>query len=296
MKSMTSFSALTEDFKNEAQLEFQNKGYFLFKKMFSNKDSKYAANWLRSKDLPKLAKSFTDQEPGVDLAVYQGIQFEKDGPLVEAIKDNEMLSFASYLIGKPAYVWSSKINLKAPWCGTAEYYHQDYVYWKDRGYKTADMLTCMVFLDHHGIRNGGLHVFPGSHKKSFIKHSQFININGLQKFMIPPEKLNELNSEFGVECIEAEPGDALFFHTELVHGSSHNISADPRMILLAQLNTHTNKPANVEEKAREFNLVRAKFEMESANERAKFYKNKYEAQLNSQQLLFNSQIPVEERY
>jgi ectoine hydroxylase len=296
MKSLVQVSSLDGKEVAKAKENFKDKGYHLFKGMFSADDCRSAATWLRSKNLASLAKTFTDQEPGVDLAVYQGIQFQNEGPLVELVKDKEMLNFASTLIGSEIYVWSSKVNLKAAWCGTAEYYHQDYVYWKDRGYKTSEMLTCMIFLDQHGIKNGGLHVFPGSHKKGFIEHQPFINVNGLQKYMIPPQTLNSLNCELGLECIEAQPGDVLFFHTELVHGSAHNISGEPRMILLAQLNSHTNKPTDVAEKAREFNLRRAKFEVDAAFERFEYFKKKYEAQMQSKDLLFNSPIPTEERY
>ena len=296
MKSLVTLKSMSSEFLSDAQTTFKNKGYFLFKKMFAPDDCRSAAEWLRAKDLPSLAKTFTDQEPGVELAVFQGIQFQDEGPLASMVKDQEMLNFAGSLINLPIYVWSSKVNLKAAWCGTAEYYHQDYVYWKDRGYRTSDMLTCMVFLDPHGIKNGGLHVFSESHKKSFLKHEPFININGLQKYMIPPNTLNELVRDCPLECIEAQAGDVLFFHTELVHGSSHNISGDPRMILLAQLNAHTNKPIDVLNKSRDFNLQRARFEMDSASERLDYYRKKYEAQVKSQELLFNSQIPIEERY
>ena len=84
--------------------------------------------------------------------------------------------------------WASKVNMKAAWCGTAEYYHQDLVYWKDRGYPKNEMLSAMIFLDPHNINNAALNVIPTTHKLGFIEHKPFININGLAKFMIPPEK------------------------------------------------------------------------------------------------------------
>ena len=60
---------------------------------------------------------------------------------------------------------------------------------------------------------------------------------------------------YGVRVLEAEPGDVLFFHTGLVHGSSHNYSPYQRMVILTQLNTKRNKPINILQRARKHNLV-----------------------------------------
>ena len=94
--------------------------------------------------------------------------------------------------------------------------------------------------------------------------------------MVPPDTLNRLYKEHGLVTIDAEPGDALFFHTSLVHGSSHNISPGGRMILLVQLNAVGNEPENVLTQTREFNILRAKEEYEEAGRRYKHFKEKYE--------------------
>ena len=60
-----------------------------------------------------------------------------------------MIELASKLVDDEVYIYSSKVNLKAAWCGAVEYFHQDLVYWKDRGYPRNDMLSAMVFLEKH---------------------------------------------------------------------------------------------------------------------------------------------------
>ena len=139
-------------------------------------------------------------------------------------------------------------------------------------------------------------MFPGTHKSGFIKHEPFININGLAKFMIPPKKLNELKKKFGVKAVEAEPGDVLFFHASLVHGSGHNISSKGRMVILSQLNTKDNLPKDVNNKAILFNLSRAKKEYKEAERRSKWFKQKYKKQLKSKKLIFSAPIVNEEKY
>jgi ectoine hydroxylase len=218
-----------------------------------------------------------------------------DHPIAALASDKRLLEMAGELMGAPLYIWASKVNLKAAWCGTVEYYHQDLVYWKDRGYPRDEMLSCMTFLEPHTVRNAALHVVPGSHRLGFIEHMPFININGLSKFMIPPETMDRLYREHGLVAIEAEPGDVLFFHTSLVHGSSHNISPRSRMVILTQLNMVGNEPIDVRSNARQFNLRRAELELREAERRYQWFKRKYEEQLKADEPVFGAPIPEHER-
>jgi len=280
---------------NQADLDaYRHKGFYLRRGLFSPEIANNAAAWLHTQDQLALAKSWTEQEPGVPLAVYSVVHHGAD-PIAKLTSDERILGIASTLMGKSTYLWSSKVNLKAAWCGTAEYYHQDLVYWKDRGYPRDDMLSCMVFLEKHSIYNAALHVVPGTHRYGFIPHEPFININGLSKRMIPPVTMDRLHKEHGIVVIDAEPGDALFFHASLVHGSSHNISSNGRMVVLAQLNTVGNEPVGVSVQAREFNLARAQVEYEDAARRYQYFKEKYDQQLASDDLTFSSPIPSHEK-
>ena len=56
------------------------------------------------------------------------------------------------------FIFIRKVNLKAPWCG-AEYFHQDLVYWRDRGYPREDML-CNGFFRATYDENAPLNIFP----------------------------------------------------------------------------------------------------------------------------------------
>lgn len=206
-----------------------------------------------------------------------------------------MLAIAGALMETPVYIWASKVNVKAAWCGTAEYYHQDLVYWKDRGYPRNDMLTAMIFLEPHTLRNAALHVLPGTHRAGLMEHQPFININGLAKSMVPPATLDRLYREHGVVSVEGEPGDVIFFHAALVHGSSHNISPNSRMTILSQLNTVGNEPIEVGANARQFNLRRAEYELRDAERRHTWFKQKYDEQNASEHVTFTAPIPEHER-
>jgi ectoine hydroxylase len=273
---------------------YQHDGYYIHRGLFDRRVAEEAGAWLKTQDQAALAKSWTEQEPGVPLAVFSVVH-AGDHPIGRMARDQRMLDMAGELMGKPVYIWASKVNVKAAWCGTAEYYHQDLVYWKDRGYPREEMLTCMMLLDSHAMRNAALHVVPGSHRRGFIEHMPFININGLAKYMVPSVTMDCLYREHGVVTVEGEPGDAMFFHAALVHGSSHNISPHSRMIILSQLNTVGNEPIDVRSNARAFNLRRAEFELHEAERRYQWFKRKYEEQLQTESLTFSAPIPKEER-
>ena len=66
------------------------------------------------------------------------------------------------------------------------------------------------------------------------------------------------------------------------------------MVILTQLNTERNKPINILQKARKHNLERAAYEMDNAEKLYKKAKEKYELQMHSDQLTFNTPVPKEE--
>ena len=152
------------------------------------------------------------------------------------------------------------------------------------------MLSAMVFLEKHNEKNAPLKIFPKTHKLGFIKHTPFINVNGLAKYMVHPKKLSELNKKYGVHTINADVGDVLFFHMGCVHGSGHNISGSNRTVVLSQLNTFNNIPKDVEKNSKAFNLKRAKREYEESKRRSTWFKNKYLSQLKSKKLTFSAPI------
>jgi hypothetical protein len=273
---------------------YRRDGYYTCRGLVDRRAALDAAAWMKAQDHESLAASWTEQEPGVPLAVFPGVH-RADHPVGTLARDPSVLAVASQLMETPVYIWASKVNVKAAWCGTAEYYHQDLVYWKDRGYPRNDMLSAMILLDSHAMRNAALHVVPGSHRGGFLEHQPFVNINGLCKYMVPPATMDRLYREHGLVTLEGEPGDVMFFHAALVHGSSHNISPDSRMIILSQLNTVGNEPVDVHSNARQFNLRRAEFELREAERRHAWFKKKHDEQQASADVTFTAPIPERER-
>ena len=99
--------------------------------------------------------------------------------------------------------------------------------------------------------------------------------------MISQKKLDKLNKKHKLIEINVQPGDILFFHSSIVHGSSHNSSPKSRAIILSQLNTFSNLPKNVKKNAIKFNLKRSKMEYMEAKRRFNWFSNKYLGQKKS---------------
>ena len=216
--------------KSELKKFYKKNGYLIIKNVLNNRDILSI-----SKRLNYLARKQSQgrglQEPGVKKSLVHSLH--KDKVIIEKIEKAKWFQKTAKILleDENIYFWSAKSNLKKRWNGTVEYYHQDHIYLKDLKFASSKMLKCMIFIDDHEHVNGGMWVFPGSHKK-FYKHQKFLNINSLQKYFIHPELLDKISKKHKPISISAKKGSCLFFHSKLIHGSSHNISQYDRKILL----------------------------------------------------------------
>jgi ectoine hydroxylase len=148
--------------------------------------------------------------------------------IVEAAED---------LIGGPAYHWHSKLSMKKPGSAGRWDWHQDYGYWYDEGCLRPDMTTCMIAIDATFKENGCLQVVRGSHRLGRIDHKRLGEASGVDL-----RRLALIMKQFEiVECV-MEPGDAMFFHANMLHASGPNSSQSPRTLLHCSYNAVDNEP------------------------------------------------------
>tara|TARA_B100001250_G_scaffold390788_1_gene391062 strand:- start:3292 stop:4083 length:792 start_codon:yes stop_codon:yes gene_type:complete len=238
---------------------FKKNGYILFKNLINKKDISTI-----KQNLKTMAKEQNNgrglAEPGVKKSLIHSLH--KSRSLKKVVETKQWFNHIpmKLLNTKKIFVWNAKSNLKRKFHGSCEYYHQDFIYWKDFGFKSDNMLNCMIFVDDHSHLNGGLWVFPKSHLKLF-KHESFLNINSLQKYHVPINILEKLNKKNPAIPIEAKAGSVLFFHSRLIHGSAHNISSKERRILLYDISSSENIIDQKNKKISSFNRKeRIKFE------------------------------------
>ncbi len=230
---------------------YEKHGYLIVKNVLNKKELIEVNKFLKLLE-KKQVVGRGNSEPGVKKSLIHSVH--KENEFTKRIeKKNWFQSYSAKLLNtKDVTVWNAKVNLKKKWNGSAEYFHQDYIYWRELGFKSNQLLNCMIFLDDHSHLNAGLWVFPSSHKK-MCKHKPFLNINSLHKYFIETDLLDKVAKKNKPISISAKKGSCLFFHSQLIHGSSHNISRFDRKILLCDISSRKDFESANLKKIKTFN-------------------------------------------
>jgi ectoine hydroxylase len=141
------------------------------------------------------------------------------------------------LLGGEVYLWHHKMMLKEPFVGGAWEWHQDYGYWYHNGCLYPLLASCLIAIDRATRANGCLQVLTGSHHLGRLDHGKTGDQAGAD-----PERVAEAVKRHELAYVEAGPGDALFFHGNLLHRSDQNTSPDPRWSLICCYNAARNNP------------------------------------------------------
>ncbi|GAA4307041.1 phytanoyl-CoA dioxygenase family protein [Compostibacter hankyongensis] len=158
------------------------------------------------------------------------------------IRSERMVRSAARLMEEDAPVchFHSKLMQKAPRVGGAWEWHQDYGYWyKNQFMFPGQLVSVMTALTEANKANGCLQVIKGSHKMGRVNHGFAGEQVGADMVMVN----NALKTMELVYC-ELEPGDALFFHSNLLHRSEANLSDRPRWSMISCYNAQTNPAYN----------------------------------------------------
>jgi ectoine hydroxylase len=141
------------------------------------------------------------------------------------------------LLGGEVYHWHSKLTMKRPKVGGAWDWHQDYGYWY-RNHCLAPLLASVfIAVDPSTRENGCLEVLKGSHLLGRLDHGTVGGQMGADM-----ERVEQAMKVLEHVHVEQEPGDALFFHSNLLHTSGQNKSEKSRNVLLCCYNAARNSP------------------------------------------------------
>ncbi|HVW58814.1 MAG TPA: phytanoyl-CoA dioxygenase family protein [Puia sp.] len=140
----------------------------------------------------------------------------------------------------PVCHFHTKLMQKEPRVGGAWEWHQDYGYWyKDQFMFPDQMISVMLALTPANKENGCLQVIRGSHKLGRVNHGFAGEQVGADMTMVE----NALRTMELLYC-ELDPGDALFFHSNLIHRSEANLSEWPRWSLISCYSSASNLAYN----------------------------------------------------
>lgn len=135
------------------------------------------------------------------------------------------------------YHYHSKMILKDPQVGGAWTWHQDYGYWYQNGALFPLMSSVMIAVDPATRLNGCLQVLKGSHLMGRVDHELTGDQAGANL-----ERVTEAEKVLENVHVELSPGDAVYFHCNLLHRSDRNASPDPRWTLICCYNAARNNP------------------------------------------------------
>ncbi len=146
-------------------------------------------------------------------------------------RSEKMISSVAQLLAGDAPVchFHSKLMQKEPRVGGAWEWHQDYGYWYKNQFMFPDeMISVMVALTEANKQNGCLQVIKGSHKLGRVNHGFAGEQVGADMVMV-----NNALKTMELVYVELEPGDALIFHSNLLHRSEANLSDRPRWSIIS---------------------------------------------------------------
>lgn len=118
----------------------------------------------------------------------------------------------------PSSIFESFLFQKIPIKSRLKPWHQDGIYW---GSSDQRIMAMFIPLTKMSLENGGLQFFAGSHLLGRLHHKEtaFCDLEcDISAFKNPV-------------CIQTKPGDVIFCHSLVVHGSTHNQTSQNRILL-----------------------------------------------------------------
>jgi ectoine hydroxylase len=151
-----------------------------------------------------------------------------------------MVRSAEKLLGGEVYHYHSKMILKDAKIGGAWAWHQDYGYWYQNGVLTPNLTSVFIAVDPCTMENGCLQVIQNSHHCGRINHVLTGDQAGADRERV--EEILKRPEQFPPAYVTMDPGDALFFHSNLLHRSDQNRSDNPRWAMICCYNAKANDP------------------------------------------------------
>ena len=224
---------------NHQQLltDFQRDGYVFVSGLLDEEET--AALLVAAKADVELAEEAYSRKDATGGESKLALRNELDDASVYSaiVRSQRVAGLMSQLLSDEVYHYHHKMMLKEPRVGGAWEWHQDYGYWYNFGCLYPDMASCLIAVDRATRANGCLQVLRGSHKIGRVNHHSTGEQTGAD-----PERVEAARARCELVHCEMEPGDALFFHANLLHCSGKNESDAPRWSLICCYNTKHNDP------------------------------------------------------
>jgi ectoine hydroxylase-related dioxygenase (phytanoyl-CoA dioxygenase family) len=227
---------VTADLLASETNRFKTDGFVIVPGLLTSEEVQLLADVARAdRHVAESAYGRRDAEGGVTTLALRN---ELGADMYSAIASSRRIveRMTGFLDGE-VYHYHHKLILKEPRVGGAWEWHQDYGYWYHNGCLLPDMASCMIAIDRATPVNGCLQVLKASHAMGRVEHGKTGDQAGAD-----PERVAVALRRFELVFVALEPGDAAFFHANLLHRSDQNRSEHPRWALVCCYNARRNDP------------------------------------------------------
>lgn len=222
---------------NPSQLsQYQRDGFYLYQNLFSREETQALIRFAQGDQ--GMAENTTGRKDAEGNQTKLSLWNDPPDNLFGLFsRSPRLVQIASQLLDDEVYHYHSKMMLKEARTGGAWEWHQDYGYWYNYGCLYPQMISCLIALDRADQTNGCLQVIPGTHLLGRMDHGKTGEQTGADL-----ERVNAVLQQKSIHFVEAEPGDVLFFHCNLLHRSDANRSDRSRWSLICCYNARSNDP------------------------------------------------------
>lgn len=219
---------------------FQEDGYWFARELFDRDEmAGLLASAKTNEALTQESYVRKDASGGETRLVVRN-ELEEDSIYTAVVRSRRVVELMENCLGDEVYHYHHKMMMKEPRGGGAWEWHQDYGYWYNFGCLYPDMGSCLIAVDHANRANGCLQVLRGSHKIGRVDH-----VKAGDQVGADPLRVSAAIVRHELVFCEMNPGDALFFHGNLLHRSDQNLSEHPRWSLICCYNTRHNDPFTI---------------------------------------------------
>ena len=197
--------------------DFRDNGYILKRKLFSEDEISKLTEFIeRNSEKENQARETFSSTGKLNITLWN----EPSDDLFGKFSTNErIVKPMEEFLEDEVYHYHSKVIWKKPGDGGFDW-HQDYGYWYHNACLYPDMGSCFIMLDKATKENGCLKVLKGSQKVGRIGHG----VSDTAEQTADLDRIRELEKRHECIYVEADPGDALFFHANLLLSSEANNS------------------------------------------------------------------------
>ncbi|CAH1785371.1 unnamed protein product [Owenia fusiformis] len=216
--------------------DFDNNGYIILRGFLSTDELKHIQTAIEHKD--GVTKHAYENDDGGDRKTRMCLWGHPGNDVTGMLaRCEKLVDTSEKLLGGEVYHYHTKLMMKEPYTGGQFVWHQDYGYWYKNGILFPDLLTAFIAIDKADKTNGCLQVLKGSHRCGRVDH---ILVGGQTGADL--ERVKQIKNVLPLLHVELQPGDALLFHSNLLHKSEANTSEFRRWAFLTAFCKRSNNP------------------------------------------------------